>query len=272
MGAAVLDLGAQELTKYVALADPVQVLERLAISTDGAYVDTDLGPSGINAITDAPQGCAGLVLRVQFWDTTPGVGVNVKFAEYAGASFPLKAYTVWGGTAERDNISTIIVPGDDGAVSPTLGFGHLVTASGANTANVRVFLQGYFVKVTGVGSQTKAFSSTGNVVNAVTTTNFNKTGFVNRGLVYILKVTETGGTMTGTYNISIYAKDTFLAADLLYQATTIDATANSRVYTDRLPFMYLDSDLTSELHIKVQNNDATFNGTFTFALTAEQFL
>jgi hypothetical protein len=223
---------------------------------------------------DAPQGVSALVLRVAFWDTTPGSGVNIKFKQYGAISSPLKSYTVWGGTSEHSGyLSTIVIPGDDGnTTSPTLGYEKLITASGSGTANVRVWLMGYYIRVTGVGSQTKAFSSTGNTVNAATTTNFNKTGFVNRGLVYILKVTETGGTMTGTYNISIYAKDTFLAADLLYQATTIDATANSRVFTDRLPFMYLDSDLTSELHIKIQNNDATYNGTFTLALTAEQFL
>lgn len=274
--AGALDLGAQELTKYVAKADPTQLIERLAISTDGAYINTNLGPSGTNVITDAPLGCQALVLRVQFWDSdsTPADTVNVKFKQYNGASSPTKAYTVWAdGVNEQDKVQTIIVgPGDDGGASPIVGFSYLVAASGANTANVRIFLCGYMVKVTGVGSQVKSFSSAGNTVAAATTTNFNKTGFLNRGLVYNLTITETGATMTGTYDVEIYKKDTFLAADLLYSAQNIDATAGSRIYTDRLPFMYVDGDSTSELHVKIKNDDVTFSGTWTIAITAEQFL
>lgn len=266
------DAGAQQLTKYVAKNDPPQVAERLAISTDGAYVNVNLGPSGDNVITDAPQGCQALVLRVQCWDTTPGLTINAKFKQYNGASSPTKSYSVWAGANEQSGVMTIIIPGDDGGTTPIVGFSYLVTASAANTSNVRVFLMGYMVKVTGVGSQTKDFSSAGSVVAAATTTNFNKTAFINRGLVYNLTMTETGGVMTGTYDISIYKKDTFLAADLLYSAVAIDATASSRIYTDRLPFMYLDGDSTSELHIKIKNNDGVQSGTWTIAITAEQFL
>ena len=269
-----VDLGAQGLTKYKALDDPTLILEQLSASTDGAYVQKNIGPSGDNYITDAPQGVAAIVLRVAFWDTTPSSTVNIKFKQYGAIASPTKAYTVWGGTAEHSGyLSTIVMPGDNGSTtSPILGYEYQKTASGAGTCNVRVWLMGYYIRVTGVGSQTKAFSSTGNVATANTSTTFNKTGFVNRGLVYLLKLTETGGTSTGTYNIEIYVKDTFLSADLLYQATSISSTANGRVYTDRLPFMYIDSDNTSELHIKIINNDATQNMTFTFALTAEQFL
>lgn len=272
IGSSDFDLGAQELTRYVALNDPTQVVERLAISTDGAYVDVNLGPSGLNVITDAPQGLQGLVLRVQCWDTTPGLAVKTLFKQYAGASSPLKSYAVWAGANEQSGVMTIVIPGDDGASSPILGFSYKVAASAALSANIRVFLCGYMVKVTGVGSQTKAFSSAGNTVASTVTTSFNKTGFINRGLVYKLIITETGGTMTGTYDVKIYAKDTFLAADLLYSALAISAVADSRIYTDRLPFMYLDDDLTSELHIKITNNDGAQSGTWTFALTAEQFL
>jgi len=271
--AGALDLGAQELTKYVAKADPTQVVERIAISTDGACVDVNLGPSGLNVITDAPLGCQALVLRVQCWDTAPGLTINAKFKQYNGASSPTKSYSVWAGANEQSGVNTIVVgPGDDGGSPLIVGFSHLVTASGAGTANVRVFLMGYMVKVTGVGSQTKNFSSTGNTVAAATTTNFNKTGCVNRGLVYSLIMTETGGTMTGTYDVEIYKRDTFVAGDLLYKAVAILATDNGRVYADRLPFMLLDSDLTSELHVKIKNNDPTFSGTWTVALTIEQFL
>jgi hypothetical protein len=260
-----------DMTQYVPLDDPDLIEERLAISTDGAYVQNNIGPSGSAYITsgDAPQGVTALVLRVAFWDTTPGSGVNVKFKNFNAIASPLKAFTVWGGTAEHSGfLSTLVIPGTDGT---DIGYESLVTASGAGTANVRVWLMGYFKKVTGVGTQTKAFSSTGNACPSATATNFNKTGFVNRGLCYLLKLTETGGTSTGTYDVAIYSKDTFLAADLLYQATGIDSTANSRIYTDRLPFMYLDDDATSELHIKITNNDGAQAMTFTFALTLEQF-
>lgn len=266
------DPGSQELTKYVAKNDPPTIIERTALSTDGSYQQTNLGPSGLNIITDAPLGCAGLVLRVQFWDSAPGAGVNVKFRKYGDTAAPTKAFTVWGGTNEQDDVCTIIIPGDDGATTPTIGLEHLVTASGTGTANVRVFLQGYLVKVTGVGTQTKNFSSSGNAVTASTTTNFNLTSFLNRGLIYKLQITETGGLVTGTYDVKIYAKDTFLAADLLYQASGIDPTASSRIYTDAMTWMCLDSDSTSELHIKITNNDGSNTATFTIALTAEQFL
>jgi hypothetical protein len=269
------DPGAQVITKYVARTAPDLIVDRAAISTDGAYLNVNLGPTGLNVITDAPQGCAGIVLRVEFWDSdsTPASTVNVKFGQYNGVDSPALAYTVYAdGVNEQDQVQTLIVPGDDGGATPIVGFKYLVTASGANTANVKVFLLGYMVKVTGVGSQTKEFSSTGNTVAALTTTNFNKTGFVNRGLVYNLTITETGATMTGTYDIEIYKKDTFVAGDLLYSAQNIDATANSRVYTDRLPFMYLDGDSTSELHIKIRNDDGAQSGTWTLAITAEQFL
>jgi len=266
------DLGSQVLSKLVMLANPTMVEERLAIGTDGAYVQNDLGPSGSNTITDAPQGLAGLVLRVQFWDTTPGSTVNVKFKQYGSVSSPAKAYTVWGGSHEYDDVATLILPGDDGNTTPTLGYESLVTASGSGHANVRVFLLGYYVKVTGTGTQKKDFISAGNAVSSSSSQTFNLAAYVNRGLVSKLKITETGGTMTGTYDVEIYSKSTFLAGDLLYKATAIDATLNSRIYTDRLPFMYEDEDATSKLHIKIINNDGSHNGTFTFELVTEQFL
>ena len=270
IGSGDFDLGAQELSSYVAKNDPPTLVERLTISSDGGYVQEDIGPSGDNVITDAPQGVVALVLRVQFWDSSPGASVNVKFRKYGDSAAPTKAFTVWGGSTEQSDVATLVIPGDDGA--GTIGYEYIVTASGASTANVRIFLCGYFKRVTGVGSQTKTFNSTGNATSASSSQTFNKTAFVNRGLVYLLKLTETGGVVTGTYDVQIYAKDTFAAADLLYQASGIDPTANSRIYTDRLPFMYLDSDLTSELHIKITNNDGSNTNTLTFDLTCEQFL
>jgi len=266
------DLGSQELTKYVPFEDPTAILELTSQDTSLDYVQLDIGPTGSNVISSAPQGCSGVVVRVQFWDSAPGAGVNAKFRQYGGTAAPTKAYTVWGGTNEEDGVMTLILPGDDGNDPATIGFEYYLTASGSGTANVRVFLLGYFQRVTGVGTQTKTKSYTGLAVSAASSQTFDKTAFLTRGLIYNLTITETGGTMTGTYDVEIYAKDTFLAADLLYQAVAIDATAGSGVYTDRLPFMYLDSDSTSELHVKIINNDGSFGGTFTLDLTAEQFL
>jgi len=269
IGTGSADIGTQGLTSYVSKNDPTQLVERLAISSDGGYVQEDIGPTGDNIITDAPQGVEALVLRVQFWDSSPGAGVNVKFRKYGDAAAPTKSYTVWGGTNEQDDVATIVIPGDDGA--GTIGYEYIVTASGAGTANVRIFLCGYFKKVTGTGSRRDTFQSAGNVATANTTTSFNLTAFINRGLVHTLKATETGATMTGLYDLEIYAKDTFAAADLLYKAADVDPAASSRVYTDRLPWFYEDLDATVELHIRIVNKDATNNGTFTFDLISEQF-
>lgn len=273
IGSGGADLGSQELSKYVAIEDPALILEELSQSTGGGYTQVDLGPTGINAISDAPQGVQALVFRVAFWDSAPSSTVNAKFRKYGSILSPAKSYTVWGGTSEHSGyLSTLVIPGDNGASPPTIGYEWLITASGAGTANLRVWLCGYFAKVTGVGTQTKTKTYTGNTVNAASNQTFNKTAWVNRGLVYNLTLTETGGTSTGTYDVEVYKKDTFLAADLLYKAVAISSTANSRVYTDRLPWMYLDSDSTSELHIKIINNDGAQNMTFTIAITAEQFL
>ncbi len=272
LGAVSVDLATQGWTKYVPLEDPTQILELLAQSTDVDYVQLDLGPTGINAITDAPNGVAAVVVRVQFWDSAPGSGVNVKLRKYGSIVSPTKPYTVWGGSTEQSDVSTLVLPGDDGILSgPTLGFETFITASGAGTANCRIFLLGYYIRVTGVGTQKLAFSSAGNVATMNTTTQFNKTGFMNRGLCYLLKLTETGGTVVDPYDVYIYTKDTFLAADLVYSAVGIDPTASSGVYQDRLPFFYTDDDESAELHIKIINSDVTHNGTFTFELTAEQF-
>jgi len=265
-----LNLGAQALSKYKALEDPILILSESAVSSDGAYVQKNLGPSGSNDIADAAQGVAGLVLRVAFWDSTPGSGVFIQFRQYGSSASPTNGYKVFGGTAEHSEMQTIIVPGDNTA-NTTIGYEKKITASGANQANVKIWLLGYFIRVTGVGSQRKTFTSTGNAVTSSSSTNFNKTGFFNRGLVYNLTTTETGGTSTGTYDINIYSSDTFGATKLLYSATGISSTADSRIFTDRLPFMYFDEDSTTELHIKITNNDGAQNMTFTIDVTAEQF-
>lgn len=122
--------------------------------------------------------------------------------------------------------------------------------------------------VLALGPQQAELISTGNVVNANSSQTFNKTGWINTGLVYYLKIAETGGTLTGPYDIEVYGKDTFLAADLMYKAEWIYPTAD---FVDNLPWYYKDLDGTSELHIKISNRDVTHNGTFTITLNAEKY-
>ena len=86
----------------------------------------------------------------------------------------------------------------------------------------------------------------------------------------MLKITETGGVSTGTYDVRVYSKDAFGAADLLYSVDAIDSTADSRIYTDALMVGYEDLDTTAELHIQFDNNDGAQSMTFTVAIIAEK--
>jgi hypothetical protein len=92
--------------------------------------------------------------------------------------------------------------------------------------------------------------------------------WLNRGLVYYLKVEETGGSMVGTYDIEVYGKDTFLMADLMYKAEDIDPSED---FEDFLPWRYEDRDVTREFHLKIINNDGSNGGTFTITVNAEKY-
>ena len=121
--------------------------------------------------------------------------------------------------------------------------------------------------VMAIGAQQSDLNSPGHVVNANSSQTFN-ISWLNSAIVYYLKITETGGVLTGTYNIEVYGKDTFLAADLMYKAVGISRTPD---YEDWLDWHYLDKDGTSEIHIKVINNDLTHAGSFIFMLSAEKY-
>lgn len=250
-----LDLGNQELTRYVPKENPDLVLEELGRGSSPDFEDLDL-----SAYLDAPQGAQAAALRVQFWDAAPDLAVNVLFKKKGSPASPALAFTVWSG---MEAPATLLVPLDDDLVCQ-----YFVNASGADTANLRVFLLGYLRKVIGVGTQDKTFTQGDLNLGAGATEDFNLTGFLNRGLCHYLKVAETGGLATDTYDIHLYAKDTFLAADLLYQAEGIDPATD---FEDWLPFWVSDHDATRELHLRIINNDATQPATFAVTLACEMF-
>ena len=176
-----------------------------------------------------------------FWDSAPSAVVNVMFKQKDGPA-PAQAYTVW---SDQYGSALLILP-----IVTDVAVEYFVAASGTGTANVKVYLVGYFEKVTGVGTVAKETIETGITVPARGSTNVNITGGCNRGLAHYLKVTETGGLMTGTYNLELYADDAFTT--LLYKAINVIPTL---VYEDYLPFWLRDLDGTSELHVKITNND-----------------
>jgi hypothetical protein len=107
------------------------------------------------------------------------------------------------------------------------------------------------------------FTSSGHNVALSTATNFNLTSFVNKGFTYKITVDETAGLVTGTYDLEFYAKDTFLAADLLYQVTGIDPTTAAPNWSDQLPIWLQDEDASTELHMRINNTDTGNQGTYT---------
>lgn len=118
-----------------------------------------------------------------------------------------------------------------------------------------------------LGPQEDSLVSSGLNVSAGSSQTFNLS-WLNRGLVYYLKVEETGGSMVGTYDIEVYGKDTFLMADLMYKAEDIDPSED---FEDFLPWRYEDRDVTREFHLKIINNDGSNGGTFTITVNAEKY-
>ena len=142
----------------------------------------------------------------------------------------------------------------------------MVSAGGAETANLRIFLLGYLQKVTGVGTQDKTFTRSGITVGVGAAVQQNLPALWYRGLVHYLKVEETGGLVTGTYTLEIHGKDSF--DSLLYKAEGI---MPSPPFEERLPFWVQDYDGSGELHLKIRNNDLDQAGTYRVTLKYEMF-
>ncbi len=268
------DLGVQELSKLVTFEDPPTVVD-LAAQSSGAYIAVDL--TADPDFTSIVSGVQGMLIRVQFEDTAATSLTEVLFRQIENPLFsPTESLRVLAkddGDIDSERGVTLLLTGQGVDVGDdfVIGFEYKITASGAGTAKLKVFVLGYYEKVTGVGTQDVNFSSTGNVVAASTTVNFNIPAFANRALVHNIQFNEITGTPTGTYDIKVYKKDTFAAAELIYQVDDIDPTAGPPNWEDTLPWFQLDDDDTAELHVSINNKDGSDSGTYDITVRMERF-
>ena len=266
------DVGAQELSKTVMFEEPPLVVSVSNQSTSLDYVKVDLTLDA--NFTSIVEGLQAIILRVVPKDDAPGTGVGVLFRKIENPlASPTIANTVLANDfaaadATRGQVIMLNGSGFDISDNLVIGFEYFITASGASTFDVDIYVLGYVETVTGAGTQSVSFSALGNTVAAVTTTQFNLTGFINRGLVHKFTIEEVGGLVAGNYNIKAYSKDTFLAADLLYQ---VDAITVAAPWVDHIPTWFSDADLTAELHISIENLDATDTGTYDITVDLERF-
>jgi hypothetical protein len=254
LGDITVALGAQELTKYVPVDDPAEVWTETNRGASIDWEDLDLS-SFINAM----QGCSAVVLRVFFWDSAPGPGVNVQFRKKDAPALPTWAYSAW---KDECDPRTLIVPVDADLVCQ-----FFVNASGVDTANLRVFLLGYFEKVVGVGTQARTFINSNIPCPANSQADLTYENFVNRGLVHYFKIEETSGLTANVYDVHLYADDAF--STLLYKVEGV--IPGSDPFEDWLPFWVYDSGTERKLRIRIVNHDLSQAGTFAITVKAEQF-
>lgn len=258
-----VDLGSQEISKYIPVDYPSLVHEELnRSSSGGTFEEIDL----TSYLSDTPDGVDAAVLRVVFWDsqTPPQTTTNIRLRKAGSGMDPLFAYTLYSPQLLDWSRPQTLVLG----VSDENKIEFNVTASGANTANVRIYLLGYFKRILGVGTQNVQFVSGGNEVAANTTVDFNLSDFANRALVHYFKIDEVGDLMTGDYDVEMYANDTFDIAGLLYKAVGIHSDS---AYEDWLPWWHSDGDGSKEIHIRIINKDLTQAGTFDITIRCEMF-
>lgn len=269
------DLGSQELSKFVTLENPYEAVALTGASSTAGYVKVDL--TAVSPFTAIASGVQGMLLRIQFDDSAPDASTVCLIRKIENPAFsPTESMRVFArNSADADDQegSIILTPGEglDISSNTVIGFEYSMVASGAGTANLKIFVLGYWDKVTGVGTQDITFSSTGNAVAAATTTQFNLTGFLNRGLIHSVTINETTGNPTTSYDVKFYGKDTFLAADLQYQLDNVDPTAGPPNVVDTLPFFYQDLDGTAELHMSINNKDVTNAGSYDITIRVERF-
>ena len=200
------------------------------------------------------------LLRVFYHDSAPATDTRVRFRKAGIAETPDQQAAVYAyDTAVQPAPEYITVPVSSGGAIE-----YWIEASGANTANLDVYLVGYIVELTGTGTQKVNFTAGAMVVNQGTSQTFDKLAWLDRGLVWFFQISQTGMS-AGTFDVEIYADDGFTT--LLYKAINI---AYDATYPDSLPWFYEDEDATTELHIKI-TNAGTGNGTFTAVFKAERF-
>lgn len=254
LGDITVALGAQELTKYVPVNDPQEVWTETNRGASIDWEDLDL-----SSFISAMQGCSAVVLRVFFWDSAPGPGVNVQFRKKDAPALPTLAYSAW---KDEYDPRTLIVPVDADLVCQ-----FFVNASEIDTANLRVFLLGYFEKVVGVGTQARTFTQSNIPCPANSQVDLIYDNFVNRGLVHYFKVEETTGLPANVYDVHLYADDAF--STLLYKVAGV--IPGSDPFEDWLPFWVYDSGTERKLRIRIVNHDLSQAGTFAITVKAEQF-
>ena len=117
-------------------------------------------------------------------------------------------------------------------------------------------------------SSQETFTFAGNVVAASTTTQFNLGSFANEILSRKITITETGGLVTGTYDLKIYETTSFLAAGLQYELGSVNPASP---FIDRLPVIIIDGNTASQLHVEITNDDVTNSGTYTIEIECRKF-
>jgi hypothetical protein len=265
----------QELSKFVAFEDPPEVVNITSQSDGGAYVPVDLTLDG--DFTGVISGVQGMMLRIQMDDSGADANSYVLIKKIEdGVDEPAESMRVFAKNSsdfDDGEGSIILTPGQglDMGGDFVLGFEYRLFASGASTANLKIFVLGYWDKVTGVGTQDFVFTSIDNDVAANTTVEFNIPAFGNRGNVHEVIITETGGLVSLKYDVKTYKKDTFLAADLTYQVDDIDPGVGPPNWRDTQPWVTVDDDGTAELHISIFNKDLGNIGTYDITIRMEKY-
>jgi hypothetical protein len=123
---------------------------------------------------------------------------------------------------------------------------------------------------TAAGTTDITFTESGLTVPASSSVDFTLSDFLNRGLCSYLKIEETGGLVTGTYDVALCNDDTFTItpAGANYIAEAIDPASD---YEDYEVFFVKDTTLAEKLFVRLTNNDVTNIAVFTITLQCEKF-
>ncbi|MHA2265410.1 MAG: hypothetical protein ACXAEN_23730, partial [Candidatus Thorarchaeota archaeon] len=258
------DVGVQELSKLVTLENPPAVVDLTSTSStsnpgNADYIKVDLTLTApFSSIPNGVQGTTVLIRQLENPSASPAESMRVFARDSADV--------------DDQEGSMILTPGQGVDVSDNIliGFEYKLVASAASAANLKIFVVGYWEKVTGVGTQDFSFTHT-EVVAANTTDTLNLTAFANRGLIHEIIINETGGLVVLKYDVKVYTKDTHLAANLAYQVDDIDPAVGPPNWRDTQPWFYVDDDDTNELHLTINNKDLTNSGTYDITIRMERF-